>query len=128
MSQRAKLLQTSVCLTSNSPGKGMRIGAKIELGFDDDFFAGCEMESELFAVIVGGRGHDDGGVAFRIVSLGRRGGSGLGLGDLHMCTPPPGGGGVGMVFSCIWGRWATRFAGRERTKQPRQRNADQRKN
>ena len=104
----------------------MRISEKIEVGHDDDFFAGCEMESELFAVIVGGRGHDDGGVAFRIVSLGRRGGSGLGLGDLHMCTPP--GGGVGMVFSCMWGRCAIRFAGRERTKLLGQRNADQRKN
>ena len=48
----------------------MRIGAKIELGYDDDFFVGCEMASELFAVIVGGLGHDDGGVAPRIGLLG----------------------------------------------------------
>ena len=49
----------------------MRIGAKIELGYDDDFFVGFETESELFAVTVEGLGHDDGGVAPRIWSLGR---------------------------------------------------------
>ena len=49
----------------------MRIGAKIELGYDDDFFVGFEIESELFAVIVWGLGHDDKDVAFRIGLLGR---------------------------------------------------------
>ena len=36
----------------------MRISEKIEVDYEDDFFAGCEMVSELFAVIVGGLGHD----------------------------------------------------------------------
>ena len=88
MSQRARLLETSVCLTSNGPGKGMRIGEKIELGFDDDFFAGCEMVSELFAVTVGDLGHDDGAVASRIGPLGRGGRSGLG--ENAYIPPPPG--------------------------------------
>ena len=90
MSQRAKLLETIAGLTSNSSGKGMRIGAKIELGYDDDFFAGCELANELSAVIVGGLGHDDGDVASWIGLLGT--GSER-LRDVHMCTPPPGGGG-----------------------------------
>ena len=55
----------------------MRIGAKIELGYNDDFFKGCEMASELLAVIVVGLGHDDGDVAPRIGLLGRGGRSGL---------------------------------------------------
>ena len=67
----------------------MRIGAKIELGYDDDFFVGFERSGKLFAVVVGGLGHDDGGVASRICLLGT--GSER-LRDVHMCTPPPGGG------------------------------------
>ncbi len=67
----------------------MRIGAKIELGFDDDSFVGFERSSELFAVVVGGLGHDDGDVASWIGLLGT--GSER-LRDVHMCTPHPGGG------------------------------------
>ena len=37
----------------------MRIGEKIEVASINDFFVGCEMVSERFAVIVGGLGHDD---------------------------------------------------------------------
>ena len=66
----------------------MRISEKIEVGHDDDFFAGCEMANELFAVIVGGLGHDDGGVAPRIGPLGRGGRSGLG--ENAYIPPPPG--------------------------------------
>ena len=44
----------------------MRISEKIELGYDDDFFAGCELANELSAVILRGLVHDDGGAAFRI--------------------------------------------------------------
>jgi hypothetical protein len=76
---------------SNSSGKGMRIGAKIELGYNDDFFKGCEMASELLAVIVVGLGHDDEAVAPRIGLLGRGGRSGLGE-NAHI-PPPPG---------CVW--------------------------
>jgi len=70
MSQRAKLFETSACFMSNSSGKGMRISEKIEVASIDDFFVGCEMVSELFAVIVGGLGHDDEAVASRIGLLG----------------------------------------------------------
>jgi formylmethanofuran dehydrogenase subunit C len=90
MSQRARLLETIAGLTSNSSGKGMRIGAKIEVDYDDDSFVGCEMENELIAVVVEGLGHDDGDVASWIGLLGtvqER------LRDVHMCTIPPGGGG-----------------------------------
>ena len=59
MSQRAKLLETSAGLQSNSSGKGMRIGAKIEMDYDGDFFVGFEVAGKLFAVVVGGLGHDD---------------------------------------------------------------------
>ena len=75
----------------NCAGKGMRISEKIEVGYEDDFFAGCEMVNELFAVIVGDFGQDNGGVASRIWLLGRRGGSGLGE-NAHI-PPPPG---------CVW--------------------------
>ena len=44
----------------------MRISEKIEVASIDDFFAGCEMVNELFAVIVGGLGRDDGAVAEQI--------------------------------------------------------------
>ena len=70
----------------------MRISEKIEVDSIDDIFVGCGKVRDHFAVVVRGLGHDDGGVASRIWLLERRGGSGLGLGDLHMCTPPPGGG------------------------------------
>ena len=102
----------------------MRIGAKFELGFDGDFFVGCELASELFAVIVGALGQDDEEAVYRIGPLGRVGGSGLG--EIAYIPPPPG---VYVFFAFrMWGCWATRFAGRERTKSLRQRNADQRKN
>ena len=44
----------------------MRISAKIELGYDGDFFVGCEMSSKLFAVAVRDLGHDHGAVAEKI--------------------------------------------------------------
>ena len=44
----------------------MRISEKIEVALIDDFFAGCEMARDHFAVIVGDPGHDDEEVAFRI--------------------------------------------------------------
>ena len=44
----------------------MRIGEKIEVDSIDDFFAGCEMSSEHFAVIVGDFGHNYGAVAEKI--------------------------------------------------------------
>ena len=44
----------------------MRISEKIEVASIDDFFAGCEMASELSAVIVGDFGHDYGAVAEKI--------------------------------------------------------------
>lgn len=97
----------------------MRISEKIEVGYEDDFFAGCEMVNELSAVIVGDFGQDNGGVASRV---GLWGGRRVWPRSVHMCTPPPGGG-VGMLFSCMWGRSAIRFAGRERTKLRWQRNA-----
>ncbi len=52
----------------------MRISEKIEVDTIDDIFVGCEMSSELFAVILRGLGHDDEEAASRIGSLGRRGG------------------------------------------------------
>ena len=91
MSQRVRLLETSACLTSNSSGKGMRIGAIIEVDYDGDFFVGNEMAGKLFAVVVGGLGHDDGDVASWIGLLGRGGRSGLGE-NAHI-PPPPG---------CVW--------------------------
>ena len=50
----------------NCSGKGMRISEKIEVASIGDFFVGCEVVSELFAVIVGGRGHDSRAVAEKI--------------------------------------------------------------
>ena len=91
MSQRAKFLETIAGLTSNSSGKGMRIGAKIEVDYDDDSFVGFERSSELFAGIVGGLGQDDEEADYRIGPLGRVGGSGLGE-NAHI-PPPPG---------CVW--------------------------
>ena len=44
----------------------MRISEKIEVASIDDFFAGCEMSSELFAVICGDLGHDYEAVAEKI--------------------------------------------------------------
>ena len=66
MSQRVRLLETISGLQSNGSGRGMRIGAKIELGYDGDFFVGFERSSELLAVIVVGLGHDHEAVAEKI--------------------------------------------------------------
>ena len=66
MSQRAKLLETIAGLTSNSSGKGMRIGTKIEVDYDDDSFVGFERSSKLFAVVVRDLGHDHRAVAEKI--------------------------------------------------------------
>ena len=41
----------------------MRIGEKNEVDYDDDFFAGCEMARDHFAVVVRDLGHDLGAVA-----------------------------------------------------------------
>ena len=54
----------------------MRISEKIEVGYDDDFFVGCEMASERFAVVVRGLGRDDGAVAEKIQRICRE------IGDL----------------------------------------------
>ena len=78
----------------------MRIGAKIELGYDDDSFVGFEVESELFAVILRGLGHDDEEAASRIWLLGRRGGAASE--KMHTYPPPPG---VYVFFAFrMWGR------------------------
>jgi hypothetical protein len=66
MSQRARLLETVAGLQSNCSSKGMRIGAKIELGYDGDFFVGFEMAGKLFAVVVRDLGHDHKAVAEKI--------------------------------------------------------------
>ena len=50
----------------NRSGKGMRIGEKIEVDYDDDFFPGCEMARDHFAVVVRDLGHDLGAVAEKI--------------------------------------------------------------
>ena len=50
----------------NRSGKGIRISGIFELASIDDFFVGCEMVSELSAVIVGDFGHDYGAVAEKI--------------------------------------------------------------
>ena len=44
----------------------MRISEKIEVASIGDFFVGCEMVSELFAVTVGDFGHDHEAVAEKI--------------------------------------------------------------
>ena len=64
----------------------MRISEKIEVDYEDDFFAGCEMENELFAVIVGGLGHDDEEAASRVGPRGEGEGA---ASEKKMHTYPP---------------------------------------
>ena len=76
----------------NCAGKGMLDRRKNLKWLFDDFFAGCEMARDHFAVTVGGLRHDDEDVASRIWPLGRGGGSGLGV-CAYVYPPPPG---------CVW--------------------------